>query len=491
MTLLYQNEQIRQLEALVYRDEDLSPYSLMQRAGEVGLELIEKRFADKASIAICCGKGNNGGDGFVLARLLHLRGRQVVVYIAPTDKRAETASLAFADCINAGCKIIEYGNDRVFTEDLIVDALLGIGLKDELREPYATMISKINLASAPIIALDVPSGLNSDTGAVCGQAVNATLTLTFIALKQGLYTAKAAAHCGEIIVNDLNISNKLLSHVDPTAELIDANEAMAKLPHRKADSHKGDHGHVLVIGGDYGMGGAVRMAAESALRAGAGLVTVATRPEHISIVSGPRPELMCHQVVTADDLQPLLDKADVVVIGPGLGQSDWSKQLLALVVKSYHKKVLDADALNLLSQSTLQAEDWVLTPHPGEAGRLLDCTTAEIQEDRYLAAREIITRYHGVVALKGAGTIIASKGVLPLVCPAGNPGMATAGMGDILSGLIGGLLAQGMRCADAAVAGVSIHSAAADLASKDQGERGLLATDLLDYIRQLVNSYAD
>lgn len=270
-------------------------------------------------------------------------------------------------------------------------------------------------------------------------------------------------------------------------EPLDWPHIKAILPRRAINSHKGDNGHTLLIGGDYGMGGAVRMAAEAALRVGSGLVSVATRPEHVPVVSGSRPEIMCHQVTCGDDLIPLLEKADVIAIGPGLGQTDWAKELLAVVFQSKLPKVLDADALNLLSKDPQQDDSWVLTPHPGEASRLLDTSCQEIQDDRPKAITQLQDRYKGVVALKGAGSLVKGNGEQIKICQAGNPGMATGGMGDVLTGVIAGLIAQGLSVQEGAEAGVLIHSMAGDLAAKEGGERGLLPTDLMDHIRDLVN----
>lgn len=258
------------------------------------------------------------------------------------------------------------------------------------------------------------------------------------------------------------------------------------LPKRQRETSKADYGHVLVVGGDYGMGGAVRMAAEAAMRVGAGLVSVATRPEHVAIVSGCRPEIMCHQINTPADLDVLIARATVLVIGPGLGKSAWSKGLLAKLLSTAQPKIIDADGLNLLAENPEHRDDWILTPHPGEASRLLKCTVAEVQQDRLAAAQKCQSQYGGVIVLKGAGTIIQSNDSVPRLCPAGNPGMASGGMGDILSGVIGGLVAQKLPLFSAAQVGVMIHSLAADKAAVD-GERGLLACDLLPYLRLLAN----
>lgn len=259
------------------------------------------------------------------------------------------------------------------------------------------------------------------------------------------------------------------------------------LPKRQRDANKSDYGHVLVIGGDYGMGGAVRMAAEAALRVGAGLVTVATRREHITIVSAVRPEIMCYEVQTTQDLEPLLARASFIIIGPGLGKSLWAQELLNRVLQAKQPKLLDADALNVLAKQPQAFDNWILTPHPGEAGRLLNETTHTVQADRINALERLQKKYGGVAVLKGTGTLIQAENSELAICEAGNPGMASGGMGDVLSGVIGGLAAQGLSLEQAAKAGVFIHAQAADAVAADGGERGLLATDLLRHLRRLVN----
>lgn len=273
----------------------------------------------------------------------------------------------------------------------------------------------------------------------------------------------------------------------PTPELMDWKKLRLHLPKRKRSADKSCYGHVLIIGGDYGMGGAVRMAAEGALRVGSGLVTVATRPEHVPIVSTNRPEIMCHQVASSHDLKPLLEKATVVVIGPGLGKTDWAEMLLQTVLAYHHPKLLDADALNLLSKNPQHSDQWVLTPHPGEASRLLDTSIQAIQDDRFISVKSLQEKYGGVIVLKGVGTLVQVENSLPRICPAGNPGMASGGMGDVLSGVIGGLIAQKLPLSLSAEVGVMVHALAGDFAAKKGGERGLLATDVIEYLRCIVN----
>lgn len=266
-----------------------------------------------------------------------------------------------------------------------------------------------------------------------------------------------------------------------------AKQIQAHLPMRQRDAHKGHFGHVLVIGGDNGMPGAPRMAAESALRTGAGLVTAAVRPEHVPVVAAMHPELMCYGIKKAQELEKLLKKATVIVLGPGLGQSTWSEELFACAVQSQLPMVIDADGLVWLSRFELSRENWVLTPHPGEAACLLQSTNQIVQQNREGAIGLLQQQYGGVVVLKGAGTLILGQSHQLHICPSGNPGMATGGMGDILSGLIAGFIAQGLAPETAALIGVSLHAQAGDKIAKLKGERGMLATDLLVYIRELVN----
>lgn len=256
---------------------------------------------------------------------------------------------------------------------------------------------------------------------------------------------------------------------------------------RPRAANKGNFGHVLIIGGSVGYTGAPRMAAEAALRVGAGLVTVATHPKVVAGLNLTLPEMMCQGVDTPIKLRQLLEKASVIVIGPGLGQTSWAKLLLKTVLKSALPIIIDADGLNLLAGKPQAGKNWILTPHPGEAGRLLNLTSTEVQRDRLAALHKLKQIYGGVIVLKGAETLVLATQAEPAICYAGNPGMATAGMGDVLSGVIAGLVAQKIPLGDAAKLGVCLHATAGDLAAKNQGERGMIATDLMLYLHQLVN----
>jgi NAD(P)H-hydrate epimerase len=343
---------------------------------------------------------------------------------------------------------------------------------------FARAIARINQLPAPVIAVDCPSGLDTDTGNSLGCAVKADSTVTFIALKQGLFTGQAADYCGVISYASLSVPEAIFAAVPNSATRV----VKTLLPRRERSAHKGQFGHVLIVGGDFGYSGAARLAGEAALRIGAGLVSIATRPEHAGLMNLNRPELMCHGVATAEQLAVLLAKASVIVIGPGLGQSTWAKALFIATLNTQKPLLIDADALNLLALSPANKPDWILTPHPGEAARLLQCPTEKIQQDRFAAALALQSQYGGIAVLKGAGTLIASKEGLA-ISTTGNPGMASGGMGDVLAGVIAGLLAQGLSLKNAAQQGVYRHGQAADLAAAKDGERGLLASDLMAYLR--------
>ncbi|MGL4517896.1 MAG: NAD(P)H-hydrate dehydratase, partial [Shewanella sp.] len=302
--------------------------------------------------------------------------------------------------------------------------------------------------------------------------------------KQGLLTSKARHHCGLLEFADLGLSR----YFSPSSvQRVGGEILQSYFAARARDSHKGQSGKVTVIGGDYGLAGAIRLASEACLRAGAGLVTVISRPEHQLTVNVSRPELMFWGCDLVDmEVYLRLGWAQVIVLGPGLGRQDWGYNLFKAAGLSDKPCVLDADALNLLSQEPRKQPNWVLTPHPGEAARLLDCSVADIERDRFAAVRSMQQKYGGVVLLKGAGTVIYD-GQRMIVAPVGNPGLASGGCGDVLSGIIGALMAQGMDNMQATIVAVVVHGCAADLAAR-QGERGMLASDLMPFIRQLVNS---
>lgn len=486
---IYQTAEIRTFEQLAIERFDISGLTMMQRAGKAAFDFLLRRFPNIQHIAICCGSGNNGGDGYMLARIAHERGYKVKVWqIGDHSHLQNEAKSAYEMCreVNLPMALLQPHIDFNHA-DLIVDAICGIGIHDQLSNEVAAAINKIEQQHVPILSIDVPTGIDADTGKVCGKAIHATATVTFIGLKLGLLTGAGVSYAGEVAFNDLQLPPELFSTAKPVAEKMHLTSYTKYLQQRPRDWHKGLSGHVLIVGGDAGYSGAPRMAAEAALRVGAGLVSVATRIENAYFMNVNRPEIMCHGVAHPDDLSPLLAKADVLVLGPGIGQSDWAETLFETVVSTDLPIVIDADALNILSRTKKFKQNWVLTPHPGEAGRLLNLSAAAIQDNRLAALREITNKYGGVTVLKGAGSLVGAPQSLPALCDKGNPGMATAGMGDVLSGIIGSLIAQHVPLFDAAKLGVYMHAKAGDLAAKE-GERGTLAMDLMPYLRRIANN---
>lgn len=485
---LYNIDALRMLEARGIALCDGDGFALMMRAGEAAWRCVLAHWPQAKRIVVVCGPGNNGGDGYVLARHAQASGCDVrVLRLLGHTPATPLAERACDEYLASDGRLVE-SLDALTNADLIVDALFGIGLSRAPDASTSGLIEAINAQSAPVFSLDVPSGVDARNGSRPGTAIVAMRTLQFIAAHRVLVTGDALEQVGELELATLDLPAALFEGVEVTAHACTVEALQTMLPLRARNSHKGRNGHVLCIGGDHGGGGAVLLAAEAALRCGAGLVSVATRAEHVSALLSHRPEIMAHAIASADDLHVLLARADVVSIGPGLGQAEWGRALFDAVMASHKPRVIDADALNLLAQTPrmLRPHD-VMTPHPGEAARLLDCETADIQRDRFAAAQALCERYGAQIVLKGAGTIIGSPDARPVVIDAGNPGMGVGGMGDLLTGCIAALLAQGLSPCEAATAGTLLHSAAGDAAAGEDGERGLLPSDLLPWLRRLAN----
>lgn len=483
---LYRAAAARRLDRLAVDTAGIPGRELMERAGRAAWLALLLRWPRARRLLVICGVGNNGGDGYVLARLAREAGRDVRVRaLGPVSESALEATAAAADWRASGGEILPLAPHDCDAVDAIVDAVFGIGLARPVDGVAADAIDAMNASRRPILALDIPSGLHADTGAVLGRAVRAAVTVTFIGMKCGLVTGQGPAHCGELLLDTLDLPPSVLDAVPPDARATCRREMALALPPRTRSGHKGHYGHVLVIGGDVGLPGAPRLAAEAAARSGAGLVTLATHPAHAGALAGSRSEVMVTPVDSADALSPLLQRCTLVAVGPGLGRGPWGRALLGGVLETKLPLVVDADALNLLAGEPGQRSDWILTPHPGEAARLLGVSTAAVEADRYAAVRAIVERYGGVCVLKGAGTLI-DDGDLTYVCCAGNPGMASGGMGDVLTGVVAGVLAQGLSPALAARTAVHAHAAAADAAAR-AGERGLLAGDVIAAVRAQLN----
>jgi NAD(P)H-hydrate epimerase len=484
---LYRAEQVRELDRIAIQELGIPGAVLMERAGGTAAKALRETWPDARRVAVLCGGGNNGGDGYVLARHCAAVGMAVSVFHLSDPERLKGDALdAYQKMTRTGLTSAELKSGSLERAHVIVDAIFGTGLDRDVTGAFADAIGSVNAASQPVLAIDIPSGLHADSGRVLGVAVEADLTLTFIGLKRGLLTGEGRAYCGAIHFDDLAVPARVYGYFDADCERIDARQTAHYLPRRARSAHKGAYGHVLVIGGERGYTGAARMAGEAAARVGAGLISLATRPENAATIGLGRPELMCHGVATATELEEQLRRATVVAVGPGLGQSDWAQAMLGAALDSKRPLVLDADALNLLARNDYRSDDWVLTPHPGEAARLLNSSTAEIQADRFAAVERLAKKFGGVSVLKGSGTLIRGPSGRLGLCSDGNPGMATGGMGDVLTGIIAGLAAQGMLLETAARLGVCLHARAADLAAED-GERGLLATDLMAPLRRLAN----
>ena len=511
----FKAEQVRDNEALVAKTQGIEMYQLMLDAGKAVFELVGTYYKEK-SMLVLCGYGNNGGDGYVVAKLALAENWQVsVVQVGDTDKLKGDAKRAYDDFISAGGKVNvclqePFTDDELVVDEqtVIVDALLGTGVTGDVREPMAGLIDWVNNQAvageiAGVVSVDVPSGLDSNTGVVANTAIKATQTCTFIGVKQGLSTGCGPDYCGKLYYADLAIGEAFNAHVQASAWCVNQKQLSEVLPKRQLASHKGSFGHVLLIGSDKGMSGAIRMAGRACFRTGAGLVSIITHNDNEMVVAADSPEFMVSGVTTDTNIQPWLDKVVVIAIGPGLGQNAWGQSMFTQVIE-YLKHtpkpcVLDADALNMMASlkfyprfdiACFEGKSTVITPHPLEAARLLKSNTKRIQQDRFDAVKALSEITGAVALLKGVGTVICSADEgqeCMYINTSGNPGMATAGMGDVLTGIIAALMAQGLTAKNAAVFGAFIHGLAADIAAK-QGERGMMATDILAYIRQVVNA---
>ncbi|MCC5855176.1 MAG: NAD(P)H-hydrate dehydratase [Idiomarina sp.] len=489
---LYRPEQVRDTEATAAERAGLSLWQLMERAGKAVFECLLQEFPAPVQVAVLCGKGNNGGDGYVVARLALAAGYEVSVFAA-AEPTTEDARRAWELWLQAGGEVAPLEEWEESTADVVIDALLGTGITSAVREPLAEVIRDLNTRRLPVIAVDVPSGLHADSGQALGVAVIARHTVTLIGVKRGLCTGDAADYCGQLWFADLGVLREFRLLTEASAWRLEPNQLLQWLPRRAANSHKGSFGHVLIIGGCVGMAGAVRMAGEAALRSGAGKVSVICEPDQEAIVAAT-PELMVRGLQSnAAEAEALIEAATLIVIGPGLGQGSFGQGWWERVRELDKPLIIDADALNFLAREPLQREDWVLTPHPGEAARLLDTTTQSVQRHRWDAAETLQETYGGVVVLKGAGSIIQSAEAVA-VSTYGTPAMATAGMGDLLTGIIAGICAQraalGIDLWAATCASVLVHGLAGDSAAAGR-TRGLLATDLLQELPRWLNPHDD
>ncbi len=490
----YSCDQVRELDRRIIQEQGISGIQLMKKAARSTFQCALALWEGAHDWVVLCGGGNNGGDGYIFAALAAQKKHRVSVFhVADPASLKDDAQRAYQYALQEGVQPQPFsvsGANAVLAENtIIVDALLGTGLRGPLRAPFVAAIQWINRCERKTVSLDIPSGLCGDTGVALGDAVDASLTVTFIAVKPGLLTHQGPRYCGELRFADLAAAPAIFDSLEPVARAPQRTALRARLPNRLADAHKGNFGHVMIIGGDHGFGGAVLLASETAAVTGVGLTSVATRPEHVTAVLIRRPEVMAIGIDSGQALEPHLGRPDVLVVGPGLGQTAWSEQVLQQALLSRLPLVLDADALNILAKGrlTLSARnDCVLTPHPGEAARLLGISVAEVQADRLAAVRALHSHYGGVVVLKGSGTLICD-GKTIVLASVGNAGLARGGTGDVLSGLVGGLMAQGLSVFEAAQLAVCVHGDAAVAAVPETGVRGMLASELVPYIRRLLS----
>jgi len=466
----------------------------MEAAGLAAFEHLQAKWPKASRILIVSGKGNNGGDGYIIARLASQAGLSVTLcHFCPREQMKGDAQIAFAQLDPDSLTIKDWSEVCISDFDLVVDALLGTGITGPVREPFAAVIESINQSNIAVLAIDIPSGLNADTGQVANVAIDASLTVTYIGFKRGLYTGDAASYRGQVVLADLAVPAKCFELAEPVVNCHNWKSLKSLLKPRKATSHKGDFGHCKIIGGCEGMAGAAVMAATAAARCGAGLTSAWLQSGQNALIART-PEVMASNVSDSqiESLVVKLQPEVTVVLGPGLGRTRWGHAWMRILSQDETflqcRKVLDADALNWLAENPLRNNRWILTPHPGEAGRLLGVSTQAINADRFTAAKAIAEKYGGICVLKGAGTIVSDAHGKQSVCAVGNPGMASGGMGDVLSGIIASLVAQNLTLFDAAQLGVAIHGEAADrVAGYSLRYRGLLASDLFQELPALLN----
>lgn len=486
---------MRELDRIAIEEQGIPGYELMQRAGQATYAAIIERYPAARRWLVLCGAGNNGGDGYVIARLGRVHGVaiELIALTDPAQLRGDAAQ-AWKDFVATGGAVIPWqSGSQLPAADVIVDALFGTGLARALEDTYLDVVRKVAVAGSPVVAVDIPSGLSGLTGHVMGAAIRADITVSFVGLKQGMFLAHGPEYCGDIVFDSLGIQAISTERVKPMLRVFTRDDFCELMPSRARTGHKGNYGHVLIVGGNIGMAGAARLAGEAALRSGAGLVSVATRAANVAAIVEGRPELMCKGVEDTADLDALLTRATIIAVGPGLGQDDWAQSMFQRVIAAGKPLVIDADALNLLAETPIRQDNWILTPHPGEAARLLGVTTAAIQDDRMGSLAGLTDKYGGCVLLKGHGTLISSahtEGPAWLI-RGGNPGMATAGMGDVLTGIAAAIYGQSFNSGAAidriVAAAAWLHACAGDRAATN-GERGLLATDLFAELRACLNS---
>ena len=494
---LYTSQETKKLDSLAIRSQKVPAFTLMQKASEFSFNVLLNNWPNTKKVFVFCGKGNNAGDGYLISHLAKEMGLEsFIIQASPSNKISGASKKAFNLALESKVKRISVAafKKKSLKDSVIVDALLGIGIKGNVRSNVTKLILEINKKSTniPVLSVDIPSGICSNTGINLGVHIQADVTATFVGRKRGCFTSTGRTASGNVVFDDLGISSSLKSQIKTNCYLLDTEKSLLKLKNRKGDAHKGDFGHVLVIGGDKGFGGAAILASKAAVFSGAGLVSLATRSIHVEAALSSCPELMVNGIESGQDVEEILAKSTVVVLGPGLGQSAWSEQMLQRTFMEARKRnlpvVLDADGLNLLTKLKLKSgipRKMIITPHPGEAARLVNQEVNKIQEDRFKSVTALEKKFRSVSVLKGSGSLVCYKrnGKQRIgVCEAGNPGMAKGGMGDVLAGLIGSFLSQGLSLVEATEVAVDLHSKSADIASLELGMT-ITPTDVIRNIR--------
>jgi ADP-dependent NAD(P)H-hydrate dehydratase / NAD(P)H-hydrate epimerase len=513
-TLFMTREQIRDYDRISMETYGILGAQLMENAGRGAAQYILARFETKRRIAVVTGPGNNGGDGFAVARHLLNAGCAVTVFSAvPAESLTGDARLNFEILKKTNADIADLSTPESFADfdarlaeyDLAIDALLGTGVSRDVEGLLDRVISCINASRVPIVSLDIPSGLDADTGHLWGNAVRATATVTFGHIKRGLLLYPGAEHTGELETVSIGAPSAVSEQAGYDGRILSKKMLLPLIPQRKPDCHKGTVGHLLVVGGLSGKTGAATITGNAAIRTGCGLVTVATSLQAQPTLEAKCLEVMVDHIIDATDsplseksaarVATLLEGKKAVALGPGLGTGPAISHLAVRLLKSLSVPVVvDADGINILADdpsSVARIEaPMIFTPHPGEMARFINKSVHAVQSDRIGVCRETAQRNHVVVVLKGAHTVVASPDGRVFINPTGNAGMATAGMGDVLTGIIGGLLAQGIEPLDAALLGVYLHGAAGDRAVCRTGEAGLLASDVILDIPQILRDWS-
>jgi len=469
------------MDGAAIKVDGLAGIELMRRAGQRVWQEISTRWPGVSCITVFAGSGNNGGDAYVVALAAKAEGVDVQFISQGNLSRQSDTSAHFRRLWQQAEAEILPWNQQEIVGEVIVDGLLGIGLAKELDKDWQSLIHGINQSPAIRVAIDIPSGLNANTGIAQPCAVNADLTVTFIGIKTGQYLADGPDYCGELVFDDLGVSSRIAEDLTPTLTVLDRDN-IKLAEKRKRNSHKNAFGHLLIVGGDNGMAGAASLAALAALRTGAGLVTVLVHPECAHSLSAI-PELM---VQGWDSIDEKLEQATVILVGPGLGTSKAARDCQRKIHDCKKPVVVDASALDAGFLHALSSDQVVITPHPGEAAGLLSTSSAEIQTDRLRASQQLVDTFGVVSVLKGSGSIVQQVGSIPAINIAGNPGMASAGMGDVLAGMIAALIGQGLTPFDAAKTAVLVHALCAEDYASDNDETGLIATDIVQRVPRLV-----